>query len=413
MKPKTSLKELFYTELTKGIRRKRLNTPVTYEKYKEIIISCVNLLNIFADESFFLLKYDIYLQKFMFKPTLSNIGFYSLTTTNLQYYIDRGWNLEEANNFLNKRQSTISLNSFIQKYGQKEGNERFLQYVDKHSRSFSKNYKNGKHSNFFRPSNIEYWLNKGLSEELAKQEMHNCYSLAGKKQYEKRRDAGEEFLTVRQLKYWVNKKGLSIEQAKKELSIRYGTRSLDYCIEKYGETLGKIKFIERNEKWLATLNNKTEEEKLEILKKKTIRLTRYSKKSIDLFNIVLKEIKDKYNLEFSKIYMAEKEFYIYDEINKKINFYDLMIKDLNLIVEYNGIKFHPNKNILSNDEWNVWYNVYSGLSAEEQLKIDEYKRNLALRKKYHYIIIWENETVEKSKNIIINKILEIYENRIN
>lgn len=72
--------------------------------------------------------------------------------------------------------------------------------------------------------------------------------------------------------------------------------------------------------------------------------------------------------------------------------------------------FHPNKDILSETEWNKWYNVISGLSANEQRNIDEYKKNLALDKKINYIEVWENETFTNNKNKIINKILQLYDN---
>jgi len=409
-----TLKDLFFFSSKIRQKRKRLIKPISYILYKEIVFENVPLLNKQADDDFFIQKYDYYLRMFKTKnpqPKLNVIGFYSNTRFKKEYYTTRGWNEFEAVEFIKKIQATNSLEKFIQKYGEK-GEEKYNEYKSKHSKAYSENYKNKKHKIFWRPSQIEYWVNRGFNKTDAKLKIFEFYSERIKQSYKKRKENGEEFLTVRQLKFWVEK-GLSIEDAHKQLQKIQDTRSLDHYIELYGAERGLLKFKETTKKWLNTLNNKSEEEKLDILIRKTTRLKRYSKKSINLFNEVFKELKNNHDIIFNKIYMGEKEFFIYDHENKKINFYDLCIKDIKLIVEYNGIMFHPNKNLLSEKEWNTWYNVYSGKTADEQKIIDNYKQQLALSKKFNYIIIWENESFEQSKNIIINKILEIYEYRNN
>jgi len=405
-----NLKNLFFTCAEASKRRKRLSLPKDYVFFKETIINTIPSINVSANDCFFKEKYKIYLQIYLVcKPIPSSLKF-DPNSVNLNYYISRGWSEEEGNHFLKQRQSTTSLSAFLKKYGDVQGLINYNNYISSHKKTFYDNYSKGNHKKYLRLCNIDYWINKGYSPDLAKEKMSSYYSDLGKKQYEKRRLNGEIFLTVRQLQYWINK-GLSGEDAHKELSLRYGTRSLDYCIEKYGIIDGHFKFKERNDKWQATLNSKTDEEKCEILRKKTIRLTRYSKKSIHLFEAALKYVNDNHNIVFKKLYMKDKEFYIYDQNKKIIKFYDLMIKDINFIVEYNGIMFHPNKEILSTSEWNSWINIYSRISANEQFEIDEYKRNLALSKKYEYLVIWENENFEESKQKIINKILELYEHR--
>lgn len=63
-------------------------------------------------------------------------------------------------------------------------------------------------------------------------------------------------------------KGMSLEDAQKALSERQRTFSLEKCIKKYGKTEGFKRWRERQDKWLKTLNNKTEEEKRKINMKK-------------------------------------------------------------------------------------------------------------------------------------------------
>lgn len=51
------------------------------------------------------------------------------------------------------------------------------------------------------------------------------------------------------LTYWM-KQGFSEEESKLKLSERQTTFSLDICIQKYGEVVGKARWVERQRKWL-------------------------------------------------------------------------------------------------------------------------------------------------------------------
>jgi hypothetical protein len=406
------IKELF---LEKGKNRckKRLNV-VSYEEYKDIIFRAIYQINPDSSEKFFKEKYKLYCnifdKKFDYRNT-SKLGFYSTTTTNIQYYLSRGWNKDEAECLLKKRQS-VSKSKFIKKYGKDLGNKKYNEYLQKRATSYSDNYKNGNHKKFYRPSQKEYWETQGFKNHEIKEKIFDYYSKLGKKFHNKRKEEGIEFLTIRQLKYWINK-GLSLDSAQEQLRKIQDKRSLKYFIEKYGEKEGTRRFHKTIKKWLKILDSKTFEEKLDILIRKTKRSKKYSTSSICLFEKTLKELKEKYNISFKKIYYKEKEWYIYDHKNKKIYFYDLMIKDINLIIEYNGLLFHPNKNILSEKEWISWINPITKKDANYHYKYDLQKQKIAEQKKYHYLIVWENETFDNNKNKIINKILSLYENRIN
>lgn len=62
------------------------------------------------------------------------------------------------------------------------------------------------------------------------------------------------------IEYYLSR-GYSYEEALKQLCDRQNTRSLEKYIKKYGEIEGKRKFKETINKWLDTLNSKTQEEK--------------------------------------------------------------------------------------------------------------------------------------------------------
>ena len=59
--------------------------------------------------------------------------------------------------------------------------------------------------------------------------------------------------------YWTSR-GYSEEEAKKIISERQVTFSLEKCIEKYGEEDGRQKWLDRQEKWQDTLKSKSVEE---------------------------------------------------------------------------------------------------------------------------------------------------------
>lgn len=89
------------------------------------------------------------------------------------------------------------------------------------------------------------------------------------KSLEKRRANPELYNDImqNQLGYWL-KQGYSEDEAKKLVSERQATFSLEKCIARHGEVEGKRIFDERQIKWQNTLDSKSQEEKDEINKKK-------------------------------------------------------------------------------------------------------------------------------------------------
>lgn len=75
------------------------------------------------------------------------------------------------------------------------------------------------------------------------------------------------------IEYWLKKTDGNLEEAQNLLTERQSTFSLEKCIEKYGENAGLDKWVKRQEKWLKSYNNKSEEEMLEINRKKSNNLS--------------------------------------------------------------------------------------------------------------------------------------------
>lgn len=167
------LRELFYIN-NNGSFRKRLNELINYDEFKEILLCNVNLLNINASDEFFKNKYQIYINNFkkvkLNRYVLLEIGFFSQTTTNINYYLSRGWSIEESKKLLKDRQTNI-LSAESKK---------------RRANTFSKNYREGKHKKFIRPSQIDYWINKGFNYEESQKQMYEYYSKLSKKFHNKK-----------------------------------------------------------------------------------------------------------------------------------------------------------------------------------------------------------------------------------
>ena len=87
-----------------------------------------------------------------------------------------------------------------------------------------------------------------------------------------------------------------------------------------------------------------------------------------------------------------KEFVRTDIENKKTYYYDFCLKPLKLIVEYNGIYFHP-RDI---DEWRR-----KDISFEDALHKDTQKLDFIRALGYDVIVVWEDDDVEcKIKEIV-------------
>lgn len=102
---------------------------------------------------------------------------------------------------------------------------------------------------------IQYWLNKGYTEEESKNEISKIQIKNVACLVKNMNDNPSMYssYTETQVGYWI-KKGFTIEESKLKISERQKTFSLKKCIEKYGEIEGLKKFTERQKKWMD--NNK-------------------------------------------------------------------------------------------------------------------------------------------------------------
>jgi hypothetical protein len=129
--------------------------------------------------------------------------------------------------------------------------------------------------------------------------------------------------------YWIGK-GYTQEEAKKIISEKQSTFSLEKCIEKYGEEAGKKRWGDRQEKWA-----------------KNYKKSNYSKKSQELFTSLYPIVKNKFkNIYFAtlnenkEIVDSGKNHEFRLRLNNRIILPDFYIEDNNKIIEFDGIYWH-------------------------------------------------------------------------
>ncbi len=272
---------------------------------------------------------------------------------------------------------------------------------------------------------IDFWLARGYTqleatEKTSGVQKRNSERILSKYSKEERK----KFKTT-SIEYYLER-GYSKEEAEKLVSERQATFSREICIKKHGVEAGEVVFKSRQEKWQRNLLSKTEEERAEINKRKGMtldnfvrkhgkeigeklyfdwvidykkRLTRnglrnYSKESIDwLKSFIPTDI-----LDNAKI--MEDELFLHD--GKKVYFYDFNFKKV--IIEYHGEVYHYNQR--TNKE--NWVSPF-GVTKEESLKKDFYKKQLAESKGFKYFEYYSNDSKEYELNLKQTILKALYE----
>lgn len=251
-----------------------------------------------------------------------------------------------------------------------------------------------------RKMNIEYWVNHGFSKDEAiikiseyQRENGNKFSDKNKKSPEKYSDR-----TWTQLNYWI-KQGYSPEEASILLNKKQDKTSLHSFISRYGEEEGNLKYSTYLNKVAYGCSidyyiNKFGEEEgrakyKNYISAKSPKFT--SKESLKFFIPVYKKLR---MLGFNKpdIFWGitgSKEYFLYDDTTNSVFFYDFCIPKINKIIEYHGISFHPNPS-WNKEKFDSWKCTFLNISADDKLKIDQYKENHARSKGYDVLCIWSD-----------------------
>lgn len=316
----------------------------------------------------------------------------------LQKFIDKYGEIDGQKRF-NEMKIRIGLASkgrntlewYIKKYGEIEGNLKFKEFQNK-----------SKHTK-------EKYIQK--YGEIKGNELWNNYVL------------NKKITSKRSKEYWLNK-GLSDEEARLEIKKHQNNTSFEKLIDRYGYNKAFKKFKLRTDRWKKTYYDVEKDEWERRQKAKdsasfswALKKAEGNEKLAELIytdNLIRKQFRKNKNVSkeslkvFIKIYKFlrktgfkrndifwgianNKEWFLFDDKHKEIKFYDFTIPKLKVIIEYNGIKFHPNKNKLTVDEWNKWYLPYSKIRADEKYEMDQNKKQLAASKGFDVYEIWSDD----------------------
>mgnify|MGYP003641889950 CR=1 FL=1 len=263
------------------------------------------------------------------------------------------------------------------------------------------------HIKKLRPVNIEYWVKLGYSEEEAILHMEGqklvslrgCVARFGEidgtkvwnEREGKRRKWGKMGST--NIQYWMNK-GYSDDEAKIKLSERQTTFSKEICIEKYGEVEGLKVFTERQRNWSKSLNENGNMK------------MGYSKISQELFYELLGyyDVTEKESIKFAT-HNGELKL---DKDNGGIWLYDFVDLTNKKIIEYNGDMYHGNpRKYLAED---CPHPFSKDTTAQEMWDKDELKLEVAKNNGYETLVIWDSEYRWGNKQKIVDKCVKFLNN---
>ena len=121
---------------------------------------------------------------------------------------------------------------------------------------------------------IEYWLERGYTEQQGKQKIKEIQKNRNERAVSKRMKMKQQGTlkekTSTCIEYYLAK-GMTQQEAKQALKNRQSTFSLQKCIQKYGQEEGLRKFNQRQQKWQKTLNLKNQQQKTEINNNKSLK----------------------------------------------------------------------------------------------------------------------------------------------
>ena len=274
------------------------------------------------------------------------------------------------------------------------------------------------------PAKVEHWIKKGYNVEEANEKVRNIIENATNncRKYTKDRVDNPEKYKGKydtSIEYYI-KKGYTIEESIVLLKKRQSTFSLEKCIEKEGFEEGLKKWKNRQNKWMKSIENKITNEMKDstsfnhFLEKnngdenlakeeyKSVFVKRYSnskfgkasKSSMKLFNHVIKWCKDN-NMKYFCGVEDSREFFLFDDINKKLYAYDFVIPELKLIFEFHGKFWHTKNSIDKENEL--------GFSLLKSFEKDKIKRDLAIENEFILIELFEEDGFEFN----LKKIFEI------
>lgn len=329
--------------------------------------------------------------------------------TNIDYYANRCY--MNAADMLHRRQSLTSLSSFVERYGDDEGMGKYEEFRAKRRNVYSEkgeDYKrecaerlrrNSKSSPAYYAGKINPETGAEYTDLEIKEAIHEHQTMLGGIAAKKIRERNEKThdVTCRQVGYWM-RKGYSYDESVERVKRIQSTNSLDVYVKKYGHELGISEWEKRKAKWSVRMRE---------LKSQSGNVgNSYSKAACKLFDRVI-DVLHAEGITFDSVYYGDKEFSKWDTEMNRVYFYDFVINDIRLCVEYNGIMFHPKEG-----DYN-WTPLFGDKGYAEAMEYDKRKQDYIKSLGYELIVVWEDDVFEKSVEKIVDACKRLLFNKDN
>ncbi|MFA5396717.1 MAG: hypothetical protein WC346_11990 [Methanogenium sp.] len=301
--------------------------------------------------------------------------------------------LEEVVDLYNKGHITgSSVNTFISRYGYKEGTTRYDEYK-KHLSNIHQERSKNENSYIKRTRSCfceEYWTSRDLTSEEARETIKDIRLTISSK-LTGRKWPGREF--PNQINTWLNR-GLNETEAK-AMVVFYNKKcdtSLNAMMERHG-----------NEKGEKLYHDMIAKRKVSIVKHfetNGVCWKKASKESLQYFIPLYISLRKNYGIDRSDIFFGiggSSEYYlgggpVYYYL------YDFTILSKKLIIEYNGERWHPNPS-MDEEKWKNWKSI-GGSMADVQYEKDMKKKRCALDHGFKYLEIWSGDAPDNNWNKI-------------
>jgi hypothetical protein len=315
-----------------------------------------------------------------------------VTPYKIKYWTNRGFSKDEAVNKIEdyKAKKATNLNNFILAYGEDEGRKKYLHFGVKSKQSSEK------------------WKKKyGDNWEFEWEK------------YLKSKDSTSFQWALQKCKGDIEKAKLLYENRLESVKINREEKIKELGgISEYEEYMEKINFKKglRFDDFLRKNGGNYQDAVNEytlVLKKRRVKFGSASKSSLLYFMSIYNHFSaDPENRVFLEIEESS-PFFLYDKQHSRSYCYDFCLfnKFAKLIIEFNGIKWHPNLDVYSIDEYKK-ISVFLKKNEEilEKYHYDRAKERIALDNGFSYLEIWDTDQPE----INIQKIEDFFEkNKIN
>ena len=341
-------------------------------KIRKFILNYDGYLNISKEEinSEFIRAFNYFKENKRSTQVLTKYFLFYMETNTWYDLIDRSKKLQDLGN-------GYSLERCVLSYGKEIGTIKWNKYCERQSYTNSKEYKNMTDDEFDK-------YNKSRAVTL-----DNLILKYGK-------DEG-------------------IKKFEKYCERQSYTNSIDYFIKKYGYAKGKEKYARVNflksnslDSYISKFGEAGKKKYTDMCEKRQLNF--YSHLASNLFSNIEKHVKIE-----SKIYYAPKtkEFGKLNEKLRKYTYFDFVIPDLKLCIEFNGDVFHANPKIFKETDTP---NPYNNLTSKEIWEHDQIKNNELIKLGYDVLIVWEsdyNNDKSVTEQNLINFIKDRYDKYTN